>query len=540
DEAKKSGDTAESSLYSRKSSPYSFGSSGRRWGGSSAYNRFSSWLDDEDDEDYGKKSPKKGPMPKFMNFDDDDMRELKNFGFDDKFWNEYKSKLAAKKAKGGTVDYDDEEFYAYYEMAIVAATAALEKNPFNVKALVARAKAYYGLRRYPQAIGDCLKAAELEPKNSKAYSILAWSYYQTQEYEKGFSAAKNAVDNDPESTDALLIRSLCAEKLGDYYQMLSDLQRLSELDKENYEKLFLDAIKKYGDKAPDFLPYGEGKLSKLKRWRAQFLPKTKFLSLLGAAIALGALLGFAIIKLSKAKETMAEAESASAEVSAPAHGIDADFAKIAPMVEVPDKLLADKYKFTKPLGGGNTGMVYEGVNPALNLKVAIKQINFETPLGKDDELIKALEKTAGVRHINLAEIFHISAEDKALYIASELIDGPSLGTKLADGVLTFYEARSVFNDVCDGLSCLHANAMPHGRLHPSDIVTGSNGITKIINSNLASVLHRASAAGPDPYLAPEADKDVNSPAGDIYSMAVCLYKTLTGQLPFNPDGTLNL
>jgi serine/threonine protein kinase len=48
-----------------------------------------------------------------------------------------------------------------------------------------------------------------------------------------------------------------------------------------------------------------------------------------------------------------------------------------PAPQVPDELVADKYKLTRMLGRGGMGSVWEGVHTSLGTRVAVKFIESE-------------------------------------------------------------------------------------------------------------------------------------------------------------------
>lgn len=128
-------------------------------------------------------------------------------------------------------------------------------------------------------------------------------------------------------------------------------------------------------------------------------------------------------------------------------------------------------------------------------------------------------------------------------------DGPALvlehlsGTTLAQrlkthGPLPPREAIDLFAQLLSGLEDLHRAQVVHGHLKPANIFLGSDGVAKLVDLRLATLLdqHAAPQArlGDLLYGAPE---QINGhrpdPRADIYSLGLCLHEALTGTLPFH-------
>lgn len=71
-----------------------------------------------------------------------------------------------------------------YRDAVEACTSALKLNPKNGKALLRRAKAYKGIRRWDDAISDFEAVLAIEPENEEAKKLLALSKRGLAEYNK--------------------------------------------------------------------------------------------------------------------------------------------------------------------------------------------------------------------------------------------------------------------------------------------------------------------------------------------------------------------
>ncbi len=131
------------------------------------------------------------------------------------------------------------------------------------------------------------------------------------------------------------------------------------------------------------------------------------------------------------------------------------------------------------------------------------------------------------------------------YVARDLVPGPSLAQRLAEGPLGTDEALRVAAAVADALSVAHRAGVVHGRVHPGNILLGPEGVRvtdfglAALGCQVSSYLQVAGAANGLPghaagrlgYIAPEvASGAAMTPAADVYSLGVLFVSCLTGGL----------
>jgi serine/threonine-protein kinase len=134
----------------------------------------------------------------------------------------------------------------------------------------------------------------------------------------------------------------------------------------------------------------------------------------------------------------------------------------------------------------------------------------------------------------------------------EFVDGITLETWIArNGPPTDLAVpMRIIEEICLGLSAIHAAATIHRDLTPTNILLDANGKPCITDMGLA-VLRREGGrlpletAGTPAYMAPEVafSREVDPahrPRSDVYSLACVAYELLTGRPPFRSDSEIKL
>jgi serine/threonine-protein kinase len=93
------------------------------------------------------------------------------------------------------------------------------------------------------------------------------------------------------------------------------------------------------------------------------------------------------------------------------------------------------------------------------------------------------------------------------------------------------------------LEFAHGKGVIHRDLKPSNIMVSNEGVIKVMDFGIARLVKDAAThsltntiIGTPPYMAPEQEQGVVRREGDVYSLAVCVYEMLAGELPFAGSG----
>ncbi len=204
----------------------------------------------------------------------------------------------------------------------------------------------------------------------------------------------------------------------------------------------------------------------------------------------------------------------------------------------------EQYDFIRQIGEGGMGKVYEAYDKVLKRKVAIKRVRPELVRSAyvREQFLSEARMVALLRHPNIVEIYTVIESESALYLVFEYVDGQTLETRLdIDGRLPFSKAKEIFSHVCEGLEYAHSQDIIHCDLKPGNIMILENYNAKVMDFGVAkkAVDRQTGArtvAGTPAYMAPEQQKGYMRKQSDVYSLALCLYEALVGQVPWTVKG----
>lgn len=213
------------------------------------------------------------------------------------------------------------------------------------------------------------------------------------------------------------------------------------------------------------------------------------------------------------------------------------------MAEIPKQL--GKYEIRGELGRGAMGVVYEGWDPAIGRRVALKTVRKDQLDGSEAEQIlsrfKREAQAAGrLNHPNVVAVYEYGEDsDGTAFIAMEYVEGREL-KDFFDRQERFplSEAVRLMDELLAALAHAHAHGIVHRDVKPANFFVladgrakiGDFGIARIESSNLTQV---GSVLGTPAYMSPE--QFMGQPVdgrSDLFSAGVILYQFLTGEKPF--------
>jgi serine/threonine protein kinase len=212
-----------------------------------------------------------------------------------------------------------------------------------------------------------------------------------------------------------------------------------------------------------------------------------------------------------------------------------------------------RYNLERILGRGAMGVVYEGLDPKLNRRVAIKTILkslLDPDTAKDYSMRFAREAQAVARlnHPHIVQVYDFAEEGEIAYLVMEFIHGKELKNFFdANERFDIREAVRIMCELLDALEFAHHAGVIHRDIKPANIMLDSQARTKLTDFGVARVqevdrthaerTQAGTMVGTPAYMSPEQITGGNiDKRTDVFSAGIILYQFLTGEKPFTGGG----
>ena len=207
------------------------------------------------------------------------------------------------------------------------------------------------------------------------------------------------------------------------------------------------------------------------------------------------------------------------------------------------------------------GEVYRARDTKLDRDVAIKVL--PELFAADPERIARFEREAkmlaSLSHANIGSIHGLEHADGFLALVLELVEGPTLADRIAQGLIPLDEALPIARQIAEALEAAHEQGIIHRDLKPANIKVRPDGTVKVLDFGLAKAMEPIGSApmnvsqsptitspammtgvgmilGTAAYMSPEQAKGrpVDKRA-DIWAFGCVLYEMLAGKRAFQGD-----
>jgi serine/threonine protein kinase len=213
-----------------------------------------------------------------------------------------------------------------------------------------------------------------------------------------------------------------------------------------------------------------------------------------------------------------------------------------------------------PIGAGGMGEVYRAIDTDLKRQVALKVL--PSAVVSDVERVARLQREAellaSLNHSNIAHVYGLERANGVLALVMELVEGPTLADRIAEGPIPLAEALPIVRQIGDALEAAHERGIIHRDLKPANIKLRPDGTLKLLDFGLAKTLDGTRAIAKDvsrsptltspafsqagiilgtaAYMSPEQAKGNPADARtDIWAFGVVLVEMTTGRRPFEGD-----
>jgi serine/threonine protein kinase len=155
---------------------------------------------------------------------------------------------------------------------------------------------------------------------------------------------------------------------------------------------------------------------------------------------------------------------------------------------------------------------------------------------------------ARMRHSNILNVFDFGEYEGIPYMIVEYVPGGNLAGRMSQGPLDRDTALRFLRGVGAGLDYAHSQGIVHRDVKPANVLLESDETPVLADFGLAKMLLGSSVqsmtgvtTGTPAYMAPEQVTGQQvGPAADRYSLATIAYEMLTGSIPFEGQGVLEL
>ena len=162
---------------------------------------------------------------------------------------------------------------------------------------------------------------------------------------------------------------------------------------------------------------------------------------------------------------------------------------------------------------------------------------------------------ASLNHPNIGAIYGLEKSGDTRALVLELIEGPTLADRIAQGPIPVEEALPIAKQIAEALEAAHEAGVIHRDLKPANIKVRDDGTVKVLDFGLAKALDTTPQGDPSlsptltaaatqmgvimgtaAYMSPEQarGKPVDRRA-DIWAFGAVLYEMLTGQRAFEGE-----
>lgn len=219
---------------------------------------------------------------------------------------------------------------------------------------------------------------------------------------------------------------------------------------------------------------------------------------------------------------------------------------------IPKKL--GRYDLIRVLGQGAMGVVYEGRDPNLDRRVAIKTVKVENLSEAAASEYEARFRTearsaARLQHPNIVSVYDSDRDGGTAFLVMEFVQGDDLKNHLDKGVCySLEQSLKMIRDLLSALDYAHKQGIVHRDVKPANLMIEPGGRVKLTDFGVAriqdsgeSTRTQGSMVGTLKYMSPEQVQGLSiDNRADLFSVGVVLYQLLTNRRPFDGENDFSI
>lgn len=208
------------------------------------------------------------------------------------------------------------------------------------------------------------------------------------------------------------------------------------------------------------------------------------------------------------------------------------------------------YEVEDLIGQGAMGTVYRAHHSGLARDAAVKVLQAIAPdPDASARFQREAQAIAKMRHPNVLQVFDFGEFEGTPYMIVEYMPGGSLADRMKHGDQIDRErALRLLKGLAAALDYAHARGIVHRDVKPANVLVDQEGDPVLADFGLAKLLQQASVktvsgvtTGTPAYMAPEQVMGAAiGPPADVYALTTMAYEFMTGAIPFEGEGMLEL
>jgi serine/threonine-protein kinase len=210
-------------------------------------------------------------------------------------------------------------------------------------------------------------------------------------------------------------------------------------------------------------------------------------------------------------------------------------------------LVGERYRIERVFATGGMSVLFEAYDTRACRSVALKLLKPEDCVSdrRVERFLQEMRLTAQLRNPHVVDVLDLGHDEQEVpYLVMELLQGRSLQAELNERkTLGVEETLAMLLPVMGALAAVHGAGVVHRDVKPDNIflhIDLNGRVTpKLLDFGIAKAAYTTletltgAVLGTPEYMAPEQVLGEHSgPATDIWAMGAVMYKTLSGETPF--------
>lgn len=208
-------------------------------------------------------------------------------------------------------------------------------------------------------------------------------------------------------------------------------------------------------------------------------------------------------------------------------------------------LISGRFRIEERIGSGGMSTVYRAFDETLERSVAMKILHAD--ISEDPDQLERFRRearaAARLAHPHVVTVIDAGEDDGHPYIVFEHVAGETLKERIRrEGPLQVQDAVAYAIEIGRALQAAHDERIVHRDVKPQNVLIDGEGRAKVTDFGIARNLDgegltaAGRVLGTTDYVSPEqALGESVTEQSDVYSLGICLFEMLVGDVPFKAD-----